>query len=257
MDSQQLFDKKLKGWIDSVKRAIDKELSENPKKYRENFDKIKSALTIFSPIAEHLPIDQASWIYGEDKIASHSSNIQIIMEFLTQAIYMEAGHLWPAANHSARCALEHTFWTIWQIAYPTKSNTRIGGPDQAKFKEMKDAVFELPHFKLLKNMFSFSGDGGQTKVLIDKITEVYGHLSYYVHTSNIHIELRGKRPHITHDLGTNPKAEKDTEENISDALILIVILLSIACKEHIDKGMWDKLEEITSIKIKEIISGAT
>jgi len=253
MGLQHPFDEGLNDWIDSINEAVIKEVTANPKEYRELFDKINSALTLFSPIAEELPVDHAIWIHGEDEISSRSSSIQIIMEFLTQAIYMEASHLWPAANHSARCALEHTFWTIWQIIHPKESKTKIGGPEQAKFSEMKDAVFDIPRFADCKNKFDFPGDGGQTKALLDKIVEVYGHLSYYVHTSNIHIELKGARPHITHDLGTNPKAERDARENISETFALIVIMLAIACKENLDEEEMKQIEQITSSEICKVI----
>ena len=147
---------------------------------------------------------------------------------------MEASHLWPAANHSLRCALEHTFWTIWQIGYPEGSKTMIGGPEQVKFSEIKDETFNITRFKDSKKKFEFSGSASTKINLFKKISKVYGHLSYYVHTSNIHIEIKGSRPHITHDLETNPRAERDTKENFNDTLVLIIILLSIACKESIE-----------------------
>lgn len=229
------FDDEINEWIKSVNEAVKNELTENTEDFRLRFDKINSALTLFSPIAEKLPIDHAKWIYGDDEVIPRSSNIHIIMEFMTQALYMEASHLWPAANHSLRCALEHTFWTIWQIGNPKESKTMIGVHEQAKFSEMKDATFDIPRFKSSKGRFKFSGSAGTTRNIFQNINEVYGHLSYYVHTSNIHIEIKGARPHITHDLETNPKAERDTKENFNDTLILIVILLSIACKEFIKK----------------------
>jgi hypothetical protein len=147
---------------------------------------------------------------------------------------MEASHLWPAANHSLRCALEHTFWTIWQIGYPEGSKTMIGGAEKAKFSEIKGETFKIIRFRDSIKKFGFSGSAGTTINLIAKINDVYGNLSYYVHTSNIHIKIRGARPHITHDLETNPRAERDTKINFNDTLVLIVILLSIACQESIE-----------------------
>lgn len=253
MDSQHPFDVGLKDWLESVNAAVKKELEEKPTEYRELFYKINSALTLFSPIAEKLPVDNAGWIYGEDEILRSSSSIQIIMEFLTQAIYMETIHLWPAANHSARCGLEHTLWTIWQIIYPKEIKTKIGGADQAKFSEIKKSIFDIPRFDKYKDKFVFLGDGSQTKNLMNKITEIYGHLSYYVHTSNIHIELKGARPHITHDLSKNPRAERDTWMNISDTFEIIVIILTIACKEYFREENIKELEKITSPESYKII----
>lgn len=235
MDSGHPFDGEINEWIGSVNEALENELTENIEDFKLRFDKINSALTLFSPIAEKLPIDQAIWFYGYDGVIPRSSNIHIIMEFITQALYMEASHLWPAANHSLRCALEHTFWTIWQIGHPKESKTMIGMHEQVKFRDMKDATFDIPRFKSAKEKFGFSGSAGTTNNLFKNITEVYSHLSYYVHTSNIHIEMKGARPHITHDIKTNPKAARDTKENFNDTLALIVILLSIACKESIEK----------------------
>lgn len=254
MASQHPFDKGLNDWINSVDYAVKKELLENSGELRELFDKINYALTLFLPLAEQLPVDQAKWIHGEDGILSPPSSIQIIMEFLTQAIYMQVSHLWPAANHSARCALEHTFWTIWQIAHPQKSKTRIGGPEQARFEEMKCSIFEIPRFANYKNEFEFPSDACKTKGLLDKIVEIYAHLSYYVHTSNIHIELKGARPHITHDLSTNPRAERDTRVNISETLMLIVIMLAIACREKLGSEEMKDLERITSLDICKTIT---
>lgn len=234
MDSGHPFDDEINEWIESVNKAVKNELIENSEDFRVRFDKINSALTLFSPIAEKLPIDQAKWIYG-DEVIPRSSNIYIILQFMTQALYMEASHLWPAANHSLRCALEHTFWTIWQIGYPIESKTMIGGHEQANFSDMKKETFDLPRFKSSKKKIKFSGSSGTTRNICQNITDVYGHLSYYVHTSNIHIEIRGARPHITHDLETNPKAERDTKDNFNDTLVLIIILLSIANKEFIEK----------------------
>ncbi len=235
MDSGHPFDGEINDWIESVNEAVKNELIKNTEDFKLRFDKINSALTLFSPIAEKLPIDHAKWFHGEDEFIPRSSNIYIIMQFITQALYMEASHLWPAANHSLRCALEHTFWTIWQIGYPKESKTMIGGHEQVvKFSEMKAATFEIPRFKSAKERFGFSGSAGTTNNLFKNTTKVYGHLSHYVHTSNIHIEMKGARPHITHDIETNPKAERDTKENFNDTLVLIVILLSIASKEFIE-----------------------
>lgn len=253
MASQHPFDVGLEDWLKCVNMAVEKEVKEKPEEYRELFDKINSALTFFSPIAEKLPVDNAKWIYGEGEISPPSSNIQIIMEFLTQAIYMEASHLWPAANHSARCGLEHIFWTIWQIKRPEESKTKIGGPAQAQFNEMKKSIFDIPRFAKCKDKFAFPGDGGETKFLPDKITEVYSHLSHYVHTSNIHIELSGARPHITHDLGKNPRAERDTWINISDTFEIILIMLAIACKEYLGEEDIKQLEKITSPEVYKTI----
>ena len=234
MDSGHSFDVGIYEWIEYVNEAVKKELNENTEDFRLRFEKINSALTLFSPIAEKLPIDHAKWYHEGDVAISRASNIHLIMEFLTQALYMEASHLWPAANHSLRCALEHTFWTIWQIGYPEGSKTMIGGPEQVKFGDIKNETFNITRFNESKKKIKFSGSAGTTINLLEKITEVYGHLSYYVHTSNIHIEIKGARPHITHDLETNPKAERDTKTNFDDTLVLIVILLSIACKESIE-----------------------
>lgn len=236
MDSGPSFDNGINEWIEYVNVAVEKEVTENSTDFRLRFEKINSALTRFHPIAEKLPIDHAKWFHGDDGVIPRSSNIHIIMEFITQALYMEASHLWPAANHSLRCALEHTFWTIWQIGYPEGSKTMIGGPEQVKFSEIKNETFNITRFKDSKKKFEFSRSTGFTKNLFEKINEVYGHLSYYVHTSNIHIKIKGARPHITHDLETNPKAERDTKTNFNDTLVLIVILLSIACQESIEKG---------------------
>ncbi|CAD6494429.1 MAG: hypothetical protein EMLJLAPB_00782 [Candidatus Argoarchaeum ethanivorans] len=234
MDSGQSFDDGITEWIEYVNVAVKNEVTENSEDFRLRFEKINLALTLFSPIAEKLPIDHAKWFHGDDGVIPRSSNIHIIMEFITQALYMEASHLWPAANHSLRCALEHTFWTIWQIGYPEGSKTMIGGAEQVKISDMKDKTFNIPRFKNSKKKFEFSGSAGTTKNLFEKISEVYSHLSYYVHTSNIHIEIRGARPHITHDLGANPRAERDTQETFNDTLVLIVVLLSIACMEFIE-----------------------
>lgn len=258
VDSGYLFNEGIKDWIESVNKALKKELTKENEDFSLRFEKINLALTLFAPIAEVLPIDQAKWYHGENGVLPRSSSTQIIMEFLTQALYMEASHLWPAANHSARCALEHTFWTIWQIGYPKESKTKIGGPKQARFSEMKDAVFEIPRFSKSNEKFELLGDTGRTKNLFEKIQEVYKHLSYYVHTSNIHIEMKGTRPHITHDLKMNPKAERDTKKNFNETFELIVVLLSIACNELIEqkhlttldklllKDVYTALEEILS-----------
>ncbi len=235
MDSGQSFDDGITEWIEYVTAAVEKEVTENSEDFRFRFEKINSALTLFSPIAEKLPIDHAIWFYGNDEITSRSSNIYIIMEFITQALYMEASHLWPAANHSLRCALEHTFWTIWQIGYPEGSKTMMGGHEQVKFSDIKKDTFNITRFKDSKKRIKFSGSAGTTINLFEKISEVYSYLSHYVHTSNIHIEMRGARPHITHDLETNPKAERDTKKNFNDTLVLIVILLSITCQESIEE----------------------
>jgi len=243
VDSGHFFDVEICEWIECVNEAVKKELNENTKDFRLRFEKINSALTLFSPIAEKLPIDHAKWFHGDGGVIPRSSNIHIIMEFISQALYMEASHLWPAANHSLRCALEHTFWTIWQIGYPEGSKTMIGGAEQLKFSEIKDKTFNITRFKNSKQKFKFSGSAGTKNHLLKKINEVYGHLSHYVHTSNIHIEIKGARPHITHDLETNPKAEKDTKENFNDTLVLIVILLSIACKESIKQEHLDTLHD--------------
>ena len=234
MDSGQSFDDGITEWIEYINAAVKKEVTENSEDFRLRFEKINLALTLFSPIAEKLPIDHAKWFHGDDGVIPRSSNIYIIMEFITQALYMEGSHLWPAANHSLRCALEHTFWTIWQIGYPEGSKTMIGGHEQVKISDMKDETFNITRFKNSNKKFEFSGSAGTTKNLFDKISEVYSHLSYYVHTSNIHIEMRGARPHITHDLETNPRAERDTQKNFNDTLILIVVLLSITCMEFIE-----------------------
>lgn len=231
VDSVHPFDYGIDEWIKYVNEAVRNNLTDD---FRFRFDKIDSALTLFSPISEKLPIDHAKWFHGDDGVIPRSSNIHLIMEFITQALYMEASHLWPAANHSLRCALEHTFWTIWQIGYPEGSTTMIGGPENAKFSEIKKETFNVIRFRDSRKKFELSGNGGTTKNLIAKIDEVYGNLSYYVHTSNIHIEIKGARPHITHDLETNPKAERDTKTNFDDTLVLIVILLSIACQESIE-----------------------
>jgi len=47
--------------------------------------------------------------------------------------------------------------------------------------------------------------------------------------------MRGTRPHITHDLKMNPKAERDTKENFDETFELIVVLLSVACNESIEQ----------------------
>jgi len=258
MDSRHPFDEEIDDWIKSVDEAVKKEVTEDTKEFKLRFDKINLALTRFSLIAEELPIDHAIWFHGEDGVLPRSSSIQIIMEFLTQAVYMEASHLWPAANHSARCAFEHTFWTIWQIGYPKESKTKIGGPGQVKFSEIEDAVFEIPRFKESNKNFELPGSAGTIKNLFEKIREVYGHLSYYVHTSNIHIEMRGTRPHITHDLKINPKAERDTKENFDETFELIVVLLSIACNEIIEQEYLTTLNELLPnyiyTTLEEIIS---
>ena len=120
------------------------------------------------------------------------------------------------------------------------------GPNQTKFKDMKEAIFGIERFSKFKGKFEFHGDGKKTITLLDKLDEVWKHLSYYVHTSNIHIELKGKRPHITHDLGENPKAEYETKANIAETFDLILIMLILACG--------DKLEETEKETIKKIIS---
>lgn len=168
MDSGHPFNDGIDDWIKSVNEAVKKEVTEETKDFKLRFDKINLALTLFSPIAEELPIDHAIWFHGEDGVLPRSSSIQIIMEFLTQAVYMEASHLWPAANHSARCALEHTFWTIWQIGYPKESKTKIGGHGQVKFSEMKDAVFEITRFKDSNKKFDFPGDADTKKIFLKK-----------------------------------------------------------------------------------------
>jgi len=258
MDSRHPFDEGIDDWIESVDEAVKKEVTEDTKDFRLRFEKINSALTLFSPIAEELPIDHARWFHGEDGVLPRSSSIQIIMEFLTQAVYMEASHLWPAANHSARCAFEHAFWTIWQIGYPKESKTKIGGPGQVNFSGIEDAVFEIPRFKESNKKFEFPGPASTKKSLFKKIHEVYGHLSYYVHTSNIHIEMKGTRPHITHDLKINPKAERDTKENFDETFELIVVLLSIACNEIIEQEYLTTLNELLPnyiyTTLEEIIS---
>lgn len=259
MDSGRPFDEEIKEWIKSVNKAVEKETAEDTKDFKPRFNKINLTLTLFSPIAEELPVDQAKWFYGEEGVLPRSSSIQIIMEFLTQALYMEASHLWPAANHSTRCALEHTFWTIWQVGYPKESKTKIGGSEQAKFSEMIDAMLKIPRFKKSNEKFKFSGDHNTRKNLFEKIQEIYKHLSYYVHNSNIHIEMKGTRPHITHDLEMNPKAERETKVNFDETFELIIVLLSIACNKIIkQKNLTTTLNELLSKNVyttlEEIIS---
>ena len=254
MDSGHPFEVGIDNWIKSTTKAVEKETSDDSKDFMVRFDKINSALMFFSPIAEELPIDQTIWYHGEGFALPESSNIQIIMEFLTQALYMEASHLWYAANHSTRCALEHTFWTIWQIGYPSTTGTKIE-PGRTRFSDILEKVFEIPRFRESIEKFYFLGDHSSEKNLSEKIQEVYRRLSFYVHSSNIHIEMKGTRPHITYDLEMNPKSERDTRINFDETFILIVVLLSIACKEFIKSSI--DLKEILPEKIYSTLEDTT
>lgn len=231
MALQDVFRNNFKDWFHTIEEVEEKELSENIENYNKIYTNFQKVHKLFAPISEQLPIDHATWIYGSNEIMSKASSIQLIIEFLIQSLYLQVCHLWPAANHSARCSLEHTLWTIWQISNPKESKSQIGDQRQTRFSTMVDDIFNIERFSNSNSSFVIKGDGASDKNLKEKINEVYYHLSYYIHTSNIHIEVKGVRPHITHDMQKNPKAEIETKVNIEDTYNLILILLSISCRE--------------------------
>ncbi len=229
-----VFQDNFLDWFKTIEEVKDIELKENIDNFDKLYSNLQKAHKLFAPIAEKLPIDHATWIYGNEKIIPKSSSIQLIIEFVIQSLYLQVCHLWPAANHSARCSLEHTLLTIWQISNPKESTALIGDQRQTRFSTMVDDIFNIKRFSKSNSSFEIKDDGGLEKNLKDKINEVYSHLSYYIHTSNIHIDTKGARPHITHDLKKNPKAERDTGVNIEDTYNLILILLALSCKEHLE-----------------------
>lgn len=252
------FESEINEWIKVINSVVKNEKKLDKKKFKSRFDKVDIALSLFSSISELLPNNQTKWYHNEDeKLITIPGCIQLIMEFITQSLYLEASHLWPASNHSARCALEHTFWTIRQIGNPKESKTKIGGPGQSRFSDMINDVFDIPRFDKSKVKILFKKSGNEIN-LYNKVGEVYKHLSYYVHTSNIHIELKGARPHITHDLEMNPKAEKETTTNFNETFNLIIVLLSITCSETLEKQDIKSLKKILPATIfnqlKNVIS---
>jgi len=244
MDLSHCFETELNSWLDLINKAVKKELKKDMKGLLERYNHINSALKTFLPLAEDLPEDTANWIFGEDNVTKKTSDIQFIMELLIQSLYLETCHLWSAANHSTRCAFEHTFMTIWHIGYPSKIKKIIGGPNQPRFSDIRNEVFALPKYKMLNNKFKYKKRTADYEIgLQEKSEKVYSYLSHYVHTSNVQIEMKGTRPHITYDLGYNPRLEKFTTEHFNRTFEIITTLLCIAFIGALESEHLDVLQE--------------
>jgi len=250
--SSQRFDEGVKGWIELINGAINKELDDG-ESYRALFDRIHIAMELFLPAAEKLPTDQTKWVHKSQDFMPRTSSIHSILEFIIQGLYMEASHLWAAANHSARCAIEHTELLIWHIGYPTMSNKTIGGPDHPRFKTIRENILEMPRFRDLRKKTPLTNASGHGISLFAKSEEIYNNLSHYVHTSNIQIDQRGARPHITSDLVKNSEAEEFTKENIKGAFDVCIIFLGIACWEIFGVEEKNSFERLTSPDIRKFI----
>jgi len=229
MDSAHVFDSRLSDWISRVSRNIQDELSNGDSRYRDLFERTESAVSFLSYLAERLPTDQSSWVSGDHSTISRASDVHFALDSISQAIFLSACHLWAPSNHSARCALEHTIYSIWSIGFPAESAKDSSGADRLRFKETTDAFFNIRRYSDFDK--KFRTECGTS--LKERIEKLYWNLSFYVHTSNIQREMRGARPHITYDLGDNPTRLNHTLENINETLSLTSVLLCIASLDDI------------------------